>query len=448
MKATTRVGLVPILVGLMVLLSFPGLTGADGGGANVIRGEDCTISLAELGGGEVTTTDTQSVETPSGNVSLVCRADLPYNLDPPRRAVRTSGELCETRLGPTTDTEKVITPAGRVRLTCRVNGMPPAAGIGWAVGSVGFHGVDGYGVIIHTTDGGQTWVRQGTVGEIPDVGLVGVAAIDAQNAWVVGDQGTILRTRNGGRTWQLQEVPDEFSDAALHAVYAVDRKTAWVAGGLVILHTTDGGQTWIQQGQDLALKAELTGVYASDAEHAWVVGDREGDNKYGTIVRTSDGGITWERRPYTPDDPFDYGLLSVHGSGASTLWAVGHGQAVHSTDGGSTWVDKHPGPGIADHNGVFAVDHNTVWVVTDFGGIYRSDHGGADWEKQSPPQCAGAHWILQISAIDGQTAWATTMAVVPPDTGHVLHTADGGQTWIAQTTPVTPTGFWGVSFVR
>ena len=60
MKATTRVSLVLILVGLLALLSFPGLTGADVGGANVVRGEECTISLFEVGGDEVTTTDTRA----------------------------------------------------------------------------------------------------------------------------------------------------------------------------------------------------------------------------------------------------------------------------------------------------------------------------------------------------------------------------------------------------
>ena len=116
--------------------------------------------------------------------------------------------------------------------------------VGWAAG----HSVDGYGVIIHTTDGGGTWERQGTAGEIPDANLAGVAAIDAQNAWVVGAQGTILRTHNGGLTWQQQEVPAEVSDAELCGIYAVDRNTAWIGGAAVtpgetgfILHTTDGG---------------------------------------------------------------------------------------------------------------------------------------------------------------------------------------------------------------
>ena len=322
---------------------------------------------------------------------------------------------------------------------------------GWAAGE----SVDGYGTIIHTTDGGETWVRQGKTGEIPDANLGGVAAIDAQNAWVVGDQGTILRTHDGGSTWQRQEVPAEVSEAGLIAVSAVDGNTAWAAGAgpNAILHTTDGGKTWTRQGQGVVpTSMDPQGVYASDAAHAWVVGSPEGDNKYGTILRTSDGGATWERQPYTLAHPPDnrYDLITIHGVDANTIWAVGHGQVIHTADGGTTWVQQAlPSGGLYDVNGVFAVDHNTVWVVVDDGGIYRSDDSGANWVQQTVPSGTTGDYILRISAVDGQTAWAVTAPDPrsPSYPGHVLHTADGGQRWIAQTTPVSP-AFWGVSFVR
>ena len=54
---------------------------------------------------------------------------------------------------------------------------------GWIVGaSVG----DGYGVVLHTVNGGKTWLRQGGPGMIPDTDLSDIRAIDADNAWAVG----------------------------------------------------------------------------------------------------------------------------------------------------------------------------------------------------------------------------------------------------------------------
>ena len=140
--------------------------------------------------------------------------------------------------------------------------LPPA--VGWVAGSpVG----DGYGVIIHTTDGGQTWVRQGEPGEVPDVGLRKVAAIDAQNAWIVGEPadgyGVILRTHDGGRSWQRQGSPTELAGMALWGVYALDHWTAWVTGSPgVILHTSDGGQTWTRQGQGtIPVQTQMAGIW-------------------------------------------------------------------------------------------------------------------------------------------------------------------------------------------
>lgn len=79
--------------------------------------------------------------------------------------------------------------------------------VGWIVGlPVG----DGYGVILHTKDGGNTWVRQGAPGTIPDVSF-GIRALDDQDAWLVGEMdggyGVILRTLDGGNTWVEQKSP-------------------------------------------------------------------------------------------------------------------------------------------------------------------------------------------------------------------------------------------------
>lgn len=54
--------------------------------------------------------------------------------------------------------------------------------VGWCVGG----SRDGYGVILHTVDGGLTWNRQGSRRSIPDAGLESAAAVDADNCWVVG----------------------------------------------------------------------------------------------------------------------------------------------------------------------------------------------------------------------------------------------------------------------
>ena len=57
-----------------------------------------------------------------------------------------------------------------------------------------------HGVILATTDGGQTWTHQqsGTDERLNDVHF-----LDAQKGWAVGAQGTLLQTTDGGNKWAI-----------------------------------------------------------------------------------------------------------------------------------------------------------------------------------------------------------------------------------------------------
>jgi len=323
--------------------------------------------------------------------------------------------------------------------------------IGWAVGRP----VDGYGTILHTEDGGQNWVRQGTPEEIPNVELSGVSAIDAREAWVVGDldeesgYGVLLHTRDGGKTWCREGKSDDLGGIGLVAISAVDMYTAWAVGSNgVILRTTNGGCRWERQGVGQVPNVLLQGVYASDASHVWVVGANEEGNKYGTILRSTDGGATWEKVPYTlTHTPTDFYLITVHGLNANEVWAVGHDQIVHISiiSNGISVTDQTPAfSSMLDINGIFALNRRTIWAVADASNIWRSDNGGKTWKVRN----GGHHnlgYVLRVCAIDILNAWATTE--LQDRSGQVLYTSDGGKNWAAQQIPVAP-GMWGISFVK
>jgi photosystem II stability/assembly factor-like uncharacterized protein len=318
--------------------------------------------------------------------------------------------------------------------------------LGWIVGTP----TDGYGTIIHTRDGGQNWVRQGSSGEIPNVLLNGVWAIDTQNVWAVGESdsgyGTILRTVDGGQHWTRQGSLAQIPDVGLSSVSAVNGSTAWAVGtDGTILHTHDGGQNWTQQTGGTIPNVELQGVYAVDAQTAWVSGPIA--NSYGTMLRTVDGGVTWQRPGYTqlPENRY---LISVFALNADTVWAVGNGRiVVHTTDAGKTWDNVSPiqPPDFYDGNGITVLHGTILWFVTDNGGIFRSDDGGANWTPQ--PSGGGGYHLLRISALDTDNAWVTGAANAGgAQLGIILHTEDGGDSWSQQTAPANAE-WWGVSFL-
>jgi photosystem II stability/assembly factor-like uncharacterized protein len=449
MKATTRVGSVLILVGLMVVLSFPGLTGAEGGGANVIRGDDCTISLVELGGDDVTTTDTQSVETPSGNLSLVCRADLPDDLDPPRRALRTSGELCETPLGPTTNTVKVITPAGKVRLTCRVNGKPPPTS-GWIIGD----DATNTAVIVHTADGGLTWQVQGDSTAWTGRNGNDISAVDDRTAWAAlgsaGETGgAILHTTDGGATWVTQTIPAGLY-GGIKAVKGLSRREAWAASpGGTILHTTDGGTTWNIVPHPAA---PITAVNRMDAmgTNVWIADVT--DPAAGAVVHTQDGGLTWRVESLPDDSP-----MTVSAFSPQVVWSSGEfvGAFYRTVNGGDLWVNVIKVAGWYHLDDVCAASADDAWGVLNEGAS-----GGSIWRVHvavdGTPDAKSfkPHELLRyvpggVTCLDTRVAWVVAQQGRDIDPtkplGIILHTTDGGETWVQQSAP-THVHYWKVSF--
>jgi photosystem II stability/assembly factor-like uncharacterized protein len=78
-----------------------------------------------------------------------------------------------------------------------------------------------------------------------------------------------------------------------------------------ILATTDGGATW--QKRDSGVSTTLYGVHSADPTHGWAVGQQ------GTILATTDGGATWKKR----DSGVSTILFGVHFADPTHGWAVG-----------------------------------------------------------------------------------------------------------------------------
>ena len=318
--------------------------------------------------------------------------------------------------------------------------------IGWAVGGP----VDGYGTILHTVDGGQSWVRQGTPDEIPNGPLSGAAAVDAREAWVVGSDsasGVLLHTRDGGQHWYSEGNADDLNGSGLIAVSAVDLYTAWAVGANgLILHTTDGGKSWVRQGAGRVPSVGLNGVYAADASHAWAVGPNEEGKAYGTIVRTADGGETWSKVPYSithNSHPSAVYLITIHGANANDvwLWAVSRSSMCPSQRAALAPPIRRRRSATMTSRGFRGEPENRV-ADADGGVIWRSVNGGKAWTERSPK---GAGYAFRVWALDKNHAWATT----GDTTGHgqVLYTADGGKNWTSQNIPANPQ-MWGISFVK
>jgi photosystem II stability/assembly factor-like uncharacterized protein len=343
----------------------------------------------------------------------------------------------------------LIWGCGTINKTELVN---PDLAVGWAVGKI----ADGYGTILHTTNGGATWVRQGTSETIPDADLGEVAAVDNNTAWVVSGAlvagyGLILHTTDGGATWTRQGSPSTVP-YSLFDVRALNKNVAWVCGSNgTLLKTTDGGATWGPQAVGLFTSEETIAYVAiGDADHVWLVGYHPAGKNDTFIYYSTDGGDTWTQQAAGNPYLAERGPIDLCALDAEHAWLVGVNELVMYTgDSGEhwnsiSWFATSEG-GLAHANGVCAFDPQTVWVARDYGTMYYTATGGATWEVFSP-SASGGSWLMRVTGYDPRTIWATgILGYAHPTTGRIIHTRDGGQTWTAQTLPVD-IGLRGLSF--
>jgi hypothetical protein len=91
-----------------------------GNGATVIKDFGCQIIPPDWGGPmTLFTNDHHIVGTPSGNVKLTCKFDIPEGYEPPT-AERYRGFLCSTRFGLTTNSQSIVSPSGNISLQCMI----------------------------------------------------------------------------------------------------------------------------------------------------------------------------------------------------------------------------------------------------------------------------------------------------------------------------------------
>ncbi len=310
---------------------------------------------------------------------------------------------------------------------------------GWAVGATD----SGYGTILATLDSGATWVRQGS-GQVANVHISGVYALDDQSVWAAGDAdngyATIYHTTDGGAIWTRtgfgQSALLDIDAAKLH----VSSNHIWVIGRNAILRSLDNGGTWTNCLPAAYTNRLLQGVCSCDGAVVWVGGGGTNDAAAATLLHSTNAGQSWVQQTVAPANH----ILGISALNPQTAWAVGgDGFLVFRTDdGGASWLHQLSPGGLGDANEVSAVNTQVVWVAVD-NFVERSTNGGQSWATANMP-----YYTMGVSAVDVEEAWAVSTGGYT-GTGSIWHTSNGGDTWEQQgpaSGRVAP--LWNVSFAR
>ena len=220
--------------------------------------------------------------------------------------------------------------------------------LGWAVG-VYYHPLIGMNkLILKTTNGGSNWIQQ--IIDDSFSGLFSVFFINNDTGWVAGsgDTSSIYKTTDGGENWFSQQLTGPHWNVEFRTIQFIDNYNGWAAGweyimgsdGTILYKTTDSGNSWIKKELPSYFSSGvLNSIYFTDVNNGWAVGwGRHSGEEKGLIYRTINAGEDWiEQESNTTNVLYD-----LHMVDEKLGWVVGgNGTILKTTNGGVTFIEEN-----------------------------------------------------------------------------------------------------------
>ncbi len=264
------------------------------------------------------------------------------------------------------------------------------------------------GTVVSTNDGGQNWTAV-TIGPYL---LFKIFFSDSLHAFAGASEGMILRSSDAGVSWSVTQVNTANDIQALHCFDSVSGIGVG-NNGLVIVSDS------IPAGWEIVMKADyLEQIQFVNRDTGFVAGSD------GTILRTTDGGNTWN---YTQTKTTGW-FNCISFVDSDTGYAGGNGGFLRkTTDGGLSW-DTLISNSFDHIYAIHFIDSVTGYCCGYFGLIMKTVNGGRTWVKQN----SGTE-----RALTGIHFFHPDTGVICGWSGTILRTTDGGLNWSAVTSPVS-----------
>lgn len=239
--------------------------------------------------------------------------------------------------------------------------------------------------------------------------------------------GVIVKTTDSGESWsQILPVSGEID--GLQAICFTSATTGFAGGwNDYFIKTTNGGSSWT----DLTVGNDVwyyTDIQFWD-ENNGVVSAKMNDGG-GKIYVTDDGGDTW-----TTASGITVEVLGLDYADENTLFAVGiDGKIMKSANGGTSWSFNFQATGIVF--GVSFANANFGVVGGEDGAIYSTTNGGNSWNYYS----TGYHNFWATCAFEGDSAY------VGGTDEAIYKTLDGGQTWSSEYSGTNSSTLYRIAF--
>ena len=274
------------------------------------------------------------------------------------------------------------------------------------------------GVVYKTTDGGENWRR------------VWQGEALARYVWIDPRRPDTVYVSTG--FWDVESANTEAERGE--------------PGGLGVLKSADGGESWTVLGRQNGLLGLYVGSLAMDPSNPDRLLAGVGSNAwkdYSGVYLSQDGGDTWARTlakkfpgasgPVAQEDASMIYSVEFASGDPSVAYAVTTATFYRSTDGGRTWsvtsgpAHAHWGPagvapGPATDLETDPRDSNRIFANTYTGGNFLSEDGGRTWVDASVGYTGAETHGLAVDPTDHRRVY-----VAGRSGGY--RSDDGGRTW-------------------
>ena len=235
------------------------------------------------------------------------------------------------------------------------------------------------GHILFSDDNGASW----THAQVPvSLSMTAVTFCGVNCAWVAGHDGILLRSTDRGESWQTNftgtDIARLSADAAEATIRELEAEIETASPDAI------DDLEWALEDAQFAFddaSAALEDGITMPLLDIWFDNERNGFalGAYGIMLQTKDSGSTWSLISDRLDNPDDFHLYGITRSAAGTLLVAGEaGTLLRSRDGGESW-DRLEAPYQGSFFGIVAARDGSLITFGLRGNIFRSTDEGDTW---------------------------------------------------------------------